>query len=207
MTYIPGINQPIPGSPFYPAVTSTNLDASQYPMVYTTDGPLPTSNGIAFTATGITFDPTQVNDGIVTKIVAGDNITVSGDGTGEVTISSAGGGGGYEPTTGTVSGPPEGSSAVTMAQIPLPSGTSVAQVYVVTAYEASQNYYSWTVSIGYTGTGDEPIGSNLVTPELSYAAPGANGSFVVAIQPRPTDIRIRGGVTGGTFTWVCQRIA
>jgi hypothetical protein len=205
MTYIPGINQPIPGSPFYPEVTSTNLDASQYPMVYTTDGPLPTSNGIAFTATGITFDPTQVSDGIVTKIVAGDNITVSGDGTGEVTISSAGGGG-YEPTTGTVTGPSEGSNSVVMATIPFSTGTTATQVYIVTAYEAGQNYYSWIVSLGYTNAGGPPVGSNLITPQLAYAAPGANGSFSVQVQPS-SSLRIRGSATGGTFTWVCQRIA
>lgn len=32
-------------------------------MVYTTDGPLPAANGIAFTRDAIVFDPNQVTDG------------------------------------------------------------------------------------------------------------------------------------------------
>ena len=95
MTYIPGINQPIPGTPFYSQVATGDLTPSEFPMIYTTDGPLPTANGIAFTTTGVTFDPSQVEGGLVTKLVAGSGITLDpADGTGEVTISSTGGGGG-----------------------------------------------------------------------------------------------------------------
>jgi hypothetical protein len=32
-------------------------------MVYSTDGPLPVGNGVAFTRNGIVFDPNQVTSG------------------------------------------------------------------------------------------------------------------------------------------------
>jgi hypothetical protein len=62
MTYLPGINQPIPGSPAYPAATGA-LTPSEYPMVYTTDGPLPTANGIGFSADNLTLMPEAVQSG------------------------------------------------------------------------------------------------------------------------------------------------
>ena len=69
MTYIPGIYQPIPSSPFYPTAAE-ELTESQWPMVYTTDGPLPVSEGIAFTTEGLVFDASYVTSGLVTKITA-----------------------------------------------------------------------------------------------------------------------------------------
>ena len=59
MTYLPGINQPIPASPLY----SEPISSAESPMVYSTDGPLAAGNGIAFTRNGIVFDPNKVSSG------------------------------------------------------------------------------------------------------------------------------------------------
>ena len=129
MTYIPGINQPVPGNAFYPTVGTEALSSSEFPMVYTTDGPLPTANGIAFTTTGLVFDPSTVSGGLVTKIIAGANITVSGDGTGEVTISSTGGGGGggsvtqVNTGTGLSGGPITDTGTISLADTTVTPGT------------------------------------------------------------------------------------
>ena len=92
MTYIPGISQPIPGTPIYNVTSTEDLESNQWPMVYTTDGPLQVGNGISFTTDSISFDPTLVDGGIVQQIVAGTNISISpANGKGVVTVSATGG--------------------------------------------------------------------------------------------------------------------
>jgi hypothetical protein len=63
MTYLPGIHQPIPSSPVYPSTVGGSLTPSEYPMVYTTDGPLPTANGIGFSSDNLTLMPEAVQSG------------------------------------------------------------------------------------------------------------------------------------------------
>jgi len=133
-------------------------------MVYTTDGPLPTANGIAFTTAGLVFDPQQVNGGLVTKIIAGANITVSGDGTGEVTISSTGGGGG-----GAV-------DSVSVAGNNLTVNSTTGDV-VITSTVAPQFYGTSSFSIGPSAVspGSNNGGNTFVGALAGQAHGGTNG--------------------------------
>jgi hypothetical protein len=61
MPIIPGFRTPIPSTPYYSP--SDLLNAGDSPMIYTTDGPLPSGNGISFTRDSLVFDPNQVAEG------------------------------------------------------------------------------------------------------------------------------------------------
>lgn len=63
MTYLPGIQQPIPANYLYPNSAGDELAASEFPMIYTTDGPIKVTNGLAFTADAFAFVPDSVNAG------------------------------------------------------------------------------------------------------------------------------------------------
>ena len=174
-------------------------------MVYTTDGPLATSNGISFTATELVFDPSQVTDGLVTKIIAGDNITVSGDGTGEVTITGEKGGG-FTPTTGTITS----GNTSTMVAIPVANGQSAVQVYIITAQSGQNLYKTYTVTVGYGFSGFGPAGNNVVTAGLSYQNPLApdGTSFSVTVTTGTNVVNIQGTAgIGSSVGWLAQRIA
>jgi hypothetical protein len=64
MTYIPGISGAIPANAFYPQTQQNpTLGSSEWPMVYTTTGPLPISNGLVVTADSLTWDASYVESG------------------------------------------------------------------------------------------------------------------------------------------------
>lgn len=62
MTYLPGISVPIPANTPYPT-TQTDLNPSEFPMVYTTDGPIEVTNGLIFTVDSLQFNPGSVESG------------------------------------------------------------------------------------------------------------------------------------------------
>jgi hypothetical protein len=70
MPNIPGFRVPVPGTPYY--APSDILDTGESPMIYTTDGPLPSGNGISFTRDSMVFDPSQVTEGDLDSGTFGD---------------------------------------------------------------------------------------------------------------------------------------
>ena len=62
MTYIPGFPQQIPFNAVYYA-NPHEVSPSEYPNIYTSDGPLPTANGIGFDSDSIVFMPSAVTSG------------------------------------------------------------------------------------------------------------------------------------------------
>ena len=135
-------------------------------MVYTTDGPLPTANGISFTTAGLVFDPSAVSGGLVTKIIAGANITVSGDGTGEVTISSTGGGGGG------------GSINTVTATGPNITATTVGDAVTITSTVIPQIAGTSSMAIGTNAPapGSANGGNTFVGANAGVAHAGTNGN-------------------------------
>jgi len=79
MPNIPGFPAPIPGTPYYPPSDPQNLEESQYPMVYTTDGPIALGPGLAFTNDALVFDPgTAPGVGVTSVVGAYGNTNISG---------------------------------------------------------------------------------------------------------------------------------
>ena len=64
MINLPGFRAPIGGgAPYIDSNPANTIQISQYPLVYTTSGPLPVENGLAMTKTAFVFDPSQVTEG------------------------------------------------------------------------------------------------------------------------------------------------
>jgi hypothetical protein len=64
MTYLPGISGAIPANAIYPPVTpNQSLEESEWPMIYTTTGPLPIKNGLAVTDDAFVWDASYVQTG------------------------------------------------------------------------------------------------------------------------------------------------
>ena len=69
MTYIPGINGPIPSTPVYPTADPTptfpvTLPNDEEPLVYTTTGPMQVGAGLAFTKNSLVLDA-QLIEGVL----------------------------------------------------------------------------------------------------------------------------------------------
>ena len=60
MTYIPGINGPIPSTPTFPMT----LPNDEEPLVYTTTGPMQVGAGLAFTKNSLVLDA-QLIEGVL----------------------------------------------------------------------------------------------------------------------------------------------
>jgi hypothetical protein len=66
MTYIPGISGAIPANAIYPQAptqSAQTLLESDWPMIYTTTGPLPIANGLAVTEDSLVWDASYVQTG------------------------------------------------------------------------------------------------------------------------------------------------
>lgn len=65
MPLVPSLGSSIPGSSFHSpsAGSEEQIDPSLYPNVYTSTGPLPARNGLAFTVDAMVFDPNAVTEG------------------------------------------------------------------------------------------------------------------------------------------------
>ena len=199
MTFIPGINQPIPPTPFYAAPEVAN---NQWPMVYSTDGPISVGNGIAFTTDGLTFNPTGVSGGIVTRIIAGENITVSGDGTGEVTISSTGGGGGsgsvtqIDTGTGLTGGPITDTGTVSLADTAVSPGTYTNSTVTVDQQgrlTAASSGAAPVVSV--TGTSPVTVSGPATAPVIGVNAASTTQSGAVQLVDSTSSTSVTGALT------------
>lgn len=63
MTYLPGISMPIPANAAYSSSGGIGLTPGEFPMVYTTDGPIQVTNGLVFTVDSLNFNPGAVESG------------------------------------------------------------------------------------------------------------------------------------------------
>lgn len=199
MTYIPGIGQPIPGTPIYNVTSTENLQSGQWPMIYTTDGPLQVGNGISFTNNSVSFDPSLVNGGIVQQIVAGTNISISpANGKGVVTISASSG---PNPWT-TVTGTANSGSDVAVYTTTLTNGSVLSLWGTLTVYSGANVMRTYTVQVlntynSLTGVAGQAIVNQTLTytnptapeptPSCAVAWQTGQGGGVVTLLAAPTN--------------------